>query len=434
MNKLQPYYQLLRFNHSFRRLWLSQIISNFGDWFGILAVYTLILRYSDSEFLLGLILVIKFMSFAFFSPFAGYIADRFDRRTLLILCDFGRGFIVLGFMLVNSADLLWLVYVLTATQMMLSAVFEPAKQSSIPNITKGEELMLANVVSTMSWSVIFTTGMGIGGLATSYLGTDAVFIINAASYIGSTWFIFNAHIPHKRDKKLLESLQNPLSGIMDGFRYMLRTGYILRPALAKGTISFILGGLVYMLILISEEVLMMGTIGLGILYAGRGLGTAIGPVLVRRFIKDDRKWITTMGMAMVTTGICYLILGQTDMLWLMVIFVVLAHCGSGANWVMSTVMLQKRAPDDLRGRVFSSEWLFFTVTQSISVLTSSLLLDYNILTLRELMFIFSFLLIITGIIWLLTISRKELSWQENKRKATEASDLKNDTSNFLFDQ
>lgn len=412
MNSFRPYYQLLRHNHSFRRLWLSQVISNFGDWFGILAVYALILRYSDSELLLGLVIVIKFLSFAFASPLGGYIADRFDRRTLLILCDFGRGFIVLGFLLVNSADFLWLVYVLTALQMTLSAVFEPAKQSSIPNIARGEELMLANVISTMSWSVIFTTGMGIGGLATAYLGTDAVFIINSISYIGSTWFIFKADIPHLRDKILLDSLKNPLKGIMDGFRYMFTTGYILRPALAKGTISFILGGLVYMLILVSEEVLLMGTVGLGVLYAGRGLGTAVGPVLVRRFIKDDRKWIKTMGLAMITTGICYLIVGQTDVLWVMVIFVVLAHCGSGANWVMSTVMLQKRSPDSLRGRIFSSEWLFFTMTQSASVLTASMLLDYNFLTLRELMFIFSFLLILTGVIWLLTISRKELFWQK----------------------
>ncbi|MEX2404378.1 MAG: MFS transporter [Balneolales bacterium] len=432
MNKLRPYLQLLKHNRNFRGLWLSQVISNFGDWFGILAVYTLILRYSDSEFLLGLILVIKFMSVAVFSPLAGYIADRFDRRTLLILCDFGRGFIVLGFLLVTSADLLWLVYILTAAQMMLSAVFEPAKQSSIPNITTGEELMLANVVSTMSWSIIFTTGMGIGGLATAYLGTDVVFILNAVSYIGSTWFIFKADIPHIRDKKLLDSLKNPLTGIMDGFRYLFSTGHILRPALAKGTISFILGGLVYMLILISEEVLVMGTVGLGLLYASRGLGTAIGPVLVRRFIKDDRQWITTMGVAMITTGTCYLIVGQTDNLWVMVIFVALAHCGSGANWVMSTVLLQKRSPDELRGRVFSSEWLFFTITQSISVLASSLLLDYNLLTLRELMFIFSFLLILTGAAWLLTISRKERFWQKEKQETMDAPVLKKQHRKILI--
>ncbi|MEX0684697.1 MAG: MFS transporter [Balneolales bacterium] len=414
MNNFRPYFNLLRNNHSFRGLWLSQIISNFGDWFGILAVYSLILQYSESEFLLGLVIVIKFLSYAFFSPLGGFIADRFDRRTLLILCDFGRGFIVLGFLLVNSEDLLWLVYMLTALQMMLSAVFEPAKQASIPNITKGDELMLANVISTMSWSVIFTTGMGIGGMATAYLGTDAVFVINAFSYIGSTWFVFKADIPHVRDKQLLDSLKNPFNGIMDGYRYMFSTGAILRPALAKGTISFILGGLVYMLILISEEVLLMGTIGLGILYAGRGVGTAVGPVLVRRFIKDDAKWVHTMGLAMVTTGLCYLIVGQTDALWLMVIFVILAHCGSGANWVMSTVILQKRSPDRLRGRIFSSEWLLFTVTQSISVLTASLILDYNLLTLQELMFIFSMLLVVTGVVWLLTVSRNEEHWQKNR--------------------
>ena len=80
LDKIRPYIELVSNNQNYRRLWLSQIVSNFGDWFGILAVYALITKYSESEFLLGLIIVVKMMSLATFSPFAGYITDRFDRR------------------------------------------------------------------------------------------------------------------------------------------------------------------------------------------------------------------------------------------------------------------------------------------------------------------------------------------------------------------
>ena len=105
--KLKPYLDLVRNNPNYRRLWLAQIIANFGDWFGILAIYSLIHEYSGSELLLGLIIVVKMLSLASFSPLAGYITDRFNRRKLMIWCDIARGVIVLGFILITSADILF---------------------------------------------------------------------------------------------------------------------------------------------------------------------------------------------------------------------------------------------------------------------------------------------------------------------------------------
>ncbi|MDZ7756182.1 MFS transporter [Rhodohalobacter sp.] len=164
----------------------------------MLALYAIIGRYSDSEFLLGLIIVVKMLSLAFFSPFAGYLADRFNRRMLMIWCDLFRGVAVLGIILVQSESMLWLAYVLTAIQMMLSAVFEPAKTSSIPNVTSEENLTNANIISTATWSIIFTTGMAIGGFATEWLGTDMVLILDSLTYVLSAWFVYRAVIPQQR--------------------------------------------------------------------------------------------------------------------------------------------------------------------------------------------------------------------------------------------
>ncbi|MDX1639371.1 MAG: MFS transporter, partial [Balneolaceae bacterium] len=212
-DKLRPYIHLVSENHDYRRLWLSQVISNFGDWFGLLAVYALVTRYSDSEFLLGLIIIIKMMSLAFFSPFAGYITDRFNRRRVMIFCDLARGVVIAGLLLVRSYEMLWLAYLLTAIQMMLSAVFEPAKTSSIPNVTTRQELVDANVLSSASWSIIFTLGMGVGGLATAWLGTDLVFIFDAVSYGISAWFIYRATIPQETmSEEELHRTRNPLVG------------------------------------------------------------------------------------------------------------------------------------------------------------------------------------------------------------------------------
>jgi len=414
LDKLKPYLTLLADNRNFRNLWLSQIISNFGDWFGLLAVYALFTTYSDSALLLGLVIVVKMLSLGLFSPIAGYLTDKYNRRRLMIICDILRGIVVAGFLVIHSQQMLWLAYPLMAVQMMLSSVFEPAKSSSIPNITSPDELVKANVLSALSWSVIFTAGMGMGGLATAYLGTNIVFVLDVFSYLISAWFIYDTLIPQNTDDTPDKfTLYEPYSRIKQGFSYLKQNRHVLRPALAKGAVTCCLGGLVYMLILISEEVLMLGSIGVGLLYASRGLGTAAGPIIGKRIFDNENSWVKAMGFWMIMAGLMYVAVGLVESLLLMVIFVFLAHLASGANWVMSTVLLQRRAPDYIRGRVFSFEWLFFTLAQSLSVFMAANIREVELLNLPQTIVVFAVLLIVIGFSWLLTITKKEHSYQQD---------------------
>lgn len=415
MSRITPYLELIKGNRNFRRLWLAQAVSNFGDWFGLLALYALIGKYSDSEFLLGLIIIVKMLSLAFFSPLAGYLTDRFNRRRLMIVCDFLRAAAILGILVVQSPATLWIAYVLTAVQMMLSAVFEPAKTSSIPNITSKDELVNANIISTATWSIIFTTGMAVGGFATDWLGTDLVFILDAMTYILSAWFIYRAVIPQQElSAKERHRTRNPFKGIGEGLTYLYRNKHILRPNIAKGTSTLFLGGLVYLLIIVSEEVLMMGSMGLGLLYAARGVGTGIGPVIGRNLFRDQKDWVFLMGLSITFCGMMYLVVGWVSTIWIMVVFVLLAHAASGANWVSSTVLLQERTSDIYRGRVFSTEWLLFTIGNSLSVIIASLVLESGLITVKPLIMIYGGAMILAGIAWTLTITAQEKLFQEEK--------------------
>ncbi|MEX0844720.1 MAG: MFS transporter [Balneolaceae bacterium] len=416
LKNLRPYITLIKENHDFRRLWLAQSVSNFGDWFGLLALYAIIGKYSDSEFLLGLIIVVKMVSLAFFSPIAGYFADRFNRRRLMIWCDVFRGAAVLGIILVQSPAMLWLAYVLTAFQMMLSAIFEPAKTSSIPNVTSEENLTNANIISTASWSIIFTTGMAIGGFATDWLGTDMVLILDALTYLVSAWFVYRATIPQKRlSEAEMYRTRNPYKGIKEGLSYLFKNRHILRPTLAKGTATIFLGGLVYLLIIVSEEVLMMGSIGLGLLYSARGIGTGIGPIIGRRLFSEEKDWVMVMGLAITFCGMMYMMVGVVNSMVLMLIFVLLAHCASGANWVTSTVLLQKRTQDTFRGRVFSTEWFLFTIGSSISTIIASLILESGLMTVKPLIMVYGGIMALGGIFWTFTITKNEREYQEGLR-------------------
>jgi MFS family permease len=416
-----PFVELIKEYPSFRRLWIAQAISNFGDWFGLLALYALVQRYSDSEFLLGLVIVVKMLSLAFFSPIAGYLTDRFNRRILMIICDGGRALSLLLMLLVQQESLLWLAYALTGFQMMLSAIFEPAKTASIPNVAPPERLVDANIISTATWSIIFTTGMAIGGFATEWIGVEGVFILDAFTYLVSAWFIYRAVIPQEaRRSNYVEGQKKPSfwedvrqnigTDIVLGIRYLRDNHHILRPAVAKGTSTIFLGGLVYMLVLVSDSILQMGSIGLGLLYAARGIGTGIGPVIVRQHFTDERQWVVVMGASIALSGAMYLVVGLTQVWWMMFVFVLLAHAASGANWVTSTVLLQKRSEDNFRGRVFSTEWLLFTLGNSLSVVVASVLLEWQIVALQTLISLYAVGLMAAGLLWLATVANWERNW------------------------
>ena len=128
------YVELLRGNRGFRLLWLGQVVSQMGDWFDTIAVYTIALRLTGSSRAVALIMVARFLPSVVMGPLSGVVADRFSRRSIMITADLFRAIVVLGFLLVRRPDQMWLVYVLTVFQLAFSAFFEPAKTAAIPSI------------------------------------------------------------------------------------------------------------------------------------------------------------------------------------------------------------------------------------------------------------------------------------------------------------
>src|SRR5258705_5725418 len=119
----------------------------------------------------------------------------------MIATDVLRGGVVLGFLLVRRADQLWIIYVLTVLQLALSTFFEPAKTAAIPSIVSDRELVSANAISSVTWSVMLTMGAAIGGLITGWFGTNAAFILDALSYLLSAVLIASVRFPRRPPRK-----------------------------------------------------------------------------------------------------------------------------------------------------------------------------------------------------------------------------------------
>ena len=114
------YVELLRRNRDFRQLWLGQVVSQLGDWFNTIAVYTLVLELTGSRRAVGLVLVARFVPTIVLGPLAGVVADRVSRRTIMITSDVLRAVVVLGFLFVRRPEHVWMVYALTLAQLALS--------------------------------------------------------------------------------------------------------------------------------------------------------------------------------------------------------------------------------------------------------------------------------------------------------------------------
>src|SRR6476661_3444638 len=195
------YIDLLRRNYSFRQLWLGQVVSQMGDWFDTIALYTIILNLTGSGREVGLLLVARFLPSFLFGSLSGVVADRFNRRTIMIISDLLRALVVLGFLFVRRADQLWIIYVLTVLQLALSTFFEPAKTAAIPSLVSDRELVSANAISSVTWSAMLTLGAAIGGLITGWFGTDVAFILDAASYLLSAALIASIRVQKRRKRE-----------------------------------------------------------------------------------------------------------------------------------------------------------------------------------------------------------------------------------------
>jgi len=402
------YIDLLRRNRSFRQLWLGQVVSQMGDWFDTIALYTIILKLTGSGRDVGLLLVARFVPSFFFGPISGVIADRFSRQRIMIISDLLRAVVVLGFLFVRRPDQLWIIYVLTVFQLGLSTFFEPAKTAAIPSIVEDRELVAANAISSVTWSAMLTIGAAIGGLITGWFGTDVAFILDAATYLLSAALIASIRV-QKRGKRERQKLSfGQLLGItetIEGIKYVKDRPRVLALLLVKPAWG-LGGGILTLLAVFGERIFPVGrdaARGIGILFAARGIGTAVGPIVARRISGEgERRMQISIGVAFLIGGAFYMAFGTATSFIFALVVLGIAHCGGSILWVFSTVMLQRGVEDSFRGRVFAAELALLTLTMAASNYVTGELLDRFRISPRVVTVGIGIFFLMPGLAWFLT--------------------------------
>ena len=402
------YLELLRENRGFRRLWLGQVVSQLGDWFDTIAVMTLVLNLTGSGRDVGLIMVARFLPSVVAGPLSGVVADRFNRRTIMIVSDVLRAVVVLGFLFVRRPDQIWLVYALTVLQLTFSTFFEPAKSAAIPSIVAEHELVSANAIASVTWSAMLTLGAVAGGLVTGWFGTDAAFVVDSATYLVSAALIWGVRLPRRPPRaksRLTFAKALGITDTLEGIRYVSTRPRVLallavKPAWGLG------GGILALLAVFGEKIFPVGrdaATGIGVLYAARGIGTAIGPVFARRLAGESRtRMQTIIGLSFLVGGVFYAAFGGATNYAVALVMLAVAHMGGSILWVFSTVLLQQGVEDNFRGRVFAAELALLTLTMAASNYAVGELLDRFNFSPRSVTVGIGVLFLLPGLLWFAT--------------------------------
>ncbi|MCB9157195.1 MAG: MFS transporter [Caldilineaceae bacterium] len=364
------YGELVRQNDNFRNLWFGQIISLLGDWFNLIASAALIGQLTESGLAVGSLFVVRMLAPFLISPIAGVVADRYNRKWILLTTDLVRAVVVFGFLFVRQADDLWLLYTLTAIQLGISGFFFPARNAILPDIVSPRELGAANALSSATWSVMLALGAALGGLVSGAWGIRPAFVIDGITFFASAWFIWHIRLAPRTELSAAEkTLGAALRQYVDGLRYLGQHVDVLLITLHKAVNSLILSsGFQVIQVAIAQHVFTYGEgggISLGLMFALAGVGTGIGPIVARYFSGDDNKrlrWFIALGY--IIGGLGLLFTAPLPNFATVLIGTALRGIGGGIIWVFSTQLLMQLVPGHVRGRVFATEFAFFNLASA----------------------------------------------------------------------
>ena len=351
---------------AFRKLWNSMAFSSFGDWLGLLATTALAQElsggnYQKANFAIAGVFIVRLLPAVFLGPIAGVIADRFDRRRLMIVTDILRFGLYLSIPLVGNY--IWL-YTATVLVEAVTLFWSPAKEASVPNLVPKSKLESANQVSLLAaygtapiaalmFSLLALLSTAITNIFPSRFASTAsiALYIDAVSFLYTAFIVFGLkEIPKGRADKKSEN-ENIGKSLLEGFKFV--SGSKVIRGLIFGMLgAFFAAGAVIGLARTFVGDLQAGDAAYGVLFAsvftGLALGISVGPKIFSQFSRRR-----LFGAALTISSAFLILLAVVTNLVLAIILTIFLGAFAGVSWVTGFTMLGLEVEDEVRGRTFA---------------------------------------------------------------------------------
>ena len=358
---------LLR-NARFLRLWVGQGTSFVGDAVSMVALVVLVVQITGSASAVGGALVARLLP-TIASPLAGVLADRVDRRIVLVASDLARAVLILG--LVFARDLAT-IYVLVFLMGLARTVFNPTVRAAFPSVVGEGDLTRANALIGGTFSASIMLGPALGGLLVASIGVDAAFLADAVTYLISAILLSTVPLPRPRQE----------SGEEEGFVRELRSGfgYLIG---ARVPLAIVVGAFLTILTInatVPAEVFLAkvtfgaGDAGYGLLVGLWGGGMVLGSAMM--VVLGDRINLVLLYFLSIFVGACALVgTGLAPVFILALGALTVEGAATGIDNVATDTILQKRVPEAFLGRVFSIRFLGYSAGEALAYLVGGLLVD-----------------------------------------------------------
>ena len=358
---------LLR-NARFLRLWIGQGTSFVGDAVSMVALVVLVVQITGSASAVGGALVARLLP-TIASPLAGVIADRVDRRVLLVASDLARAVLVLG--LVFARDLAT-IYVLVFLMGLARTLFNPTIRAAFPSVVGGGDLTRANALISGTFSTSIMVGPALGGLLVAGIGVDAAFLADTVTYLVSAILLSTVPLPHPRRES--EEEAGFVRDLRSGFGYLLGARVPLAIVVGAFLTILTINATVPAEVFLAKETFGAGDAGYGLLVSLWGGGMVIGSAMMA--VLGDRINLVLLYFLSIFVGACALVgTGLAPSFVLALGALTVEGAATGIDNVATDTILQKRVPEAFLGRVFSIRFLGYSAGEALAYPLGGLLVD-----------------------------------------------------------
>ncbi|HEU4426948.1 MAG TPA: MFS transporter [Pilimelia sp.] len=360
-------------NRDFRRLFLAELVVFGADWLVLVPLLVLLPELTGSGLYGGLVLAADPGIIALLLPYAGTVADRVDRKRIMMLANVGAVLGMLVLLGVRTPATAWLAVVGIGCVAVAKAFYSPAASAALPNLVAPEDLAPANAIAGSVWGTMTIVGASVGGVLSAVFSPYTCFWIAAVGLAVAAAVTWRIRRPMQAAREISAVAPRAWAAIRESLGYIGRHRRVLALVTVKSAVGLGNGVLtVFPLLAVSFGV---GGPGAGMLFAVRGAGALVGPLLMRRVL-THRSWLLPgLAISMSVYGLAYLGVAATPWFALVLALVFIAHLAGGTNWVISNYALQNEVPDHLRGRVFATDLMLATLAISVSQLVVGALVD-----------------------------------------------------------
>ncbi|MGI8314136.1 MFS transporter [Halobacillus mangrovi] len=328
--------------HPYSYLFFSGIVNGIGDRFSQVAVLTLVLHITGSGLAVGAVLGIRILPFLLLAPLGGKLADRLNKKCLLMATDLLRIPFALSFLFVKSKEDLWIVFVGVIALSCGEAFYLPVRKSTIAEITDKTILIKVNGMEQLILGIVLIGGSITGGVVAFLLGNQFAFVLNACSFLAAALLIRKLSVKNK-SQTLVES-RVARGSFSKGISIFVIVAVILQ------TITATMDGVFNVLISVyGAQTFKLDELGVGLLYGSLGTGLIFSFLVTGRLTKN----FLLIGMvALIAESIFQIVASQVDnFLQLSLLFVSISFIGGVGGASVDTLIMQQ-IPKGKQGRVF----------------------------------------------------------------------------------